>query len=545
MLNKKTGENILLTGIIAFLYFSTGKLSLDLLFGHNIVNLGVFAPEGLALAFALYYGKKVWFGIFIGQFLLAYVNSIDIFSVFEISAINATEALIGIALFRRFGLDKELKTFRDIAGLVLIIVFVLQVFSSLLSNLSLLLHGQLQYDQFLYSAFSWWFGNVMGQLLFTPFLLLLLVHAKQIKVKEYLLYGVAFGIFLYFLEIQVAITNPFLLLSLTIPVLVVVVSRKGKLYGTLLSVVAATVSSYSVYKGTGAFYFGTETDNIINYNFFVLAHVATVFAAGILFEERKRYEEKLHLTIEQEVRKNEKQQFVMLQQNRLAQMGEMIGMIAHQWRQPLNHLSVINETLYYKYMNHKLNDEYMENFRKKSNRTIQQMSTTIDDFRNFFRPEKRKTAFCVNDVICYVLDIASSLFSHNDIAVVFNKKERYHAYGFPNEFGQSVLNILYNAQDALNGKGINNKYIEILLFQQEDTIILSIYDNAGGIPEDLINKIFDPYFSTKDNKNGTGLGLYISKIIIEEHMDGKLLVSNKKDGVCFKIYLPSIETSEE
>jgi integral membrane sensor domain MASE1 len=158
MLDVKRGKTILLTFGIAFLYFGTGKLSLDFLSGHNIVNLGVFAPEGLALAFALYYGKRVWFGIFIGQFLLAYFNDINIFSTVEISAINATEALIGIALFQKFKLDKELRTFRDIIGLVLIIVFVLQVFSSLLSNLSLLLHGDLQNEQFLYSTFSWWFG---------------------------------------------------------------------------------------------------------------------------------------------------------------------------------------------------------------------------------------------------------------------------------------------------------------------------------------------------------------------------------------------------
>ncbi|OQX59117.1 MAG: hypothetical protein B5M52_04105, partial [Helicobacteraceae bacterium 4484_230] len=157
-------KNILLTVGVAFLYFGTGKLSLDLLFGHNIVNLGVFAPEGLALAFALYFGRRVWFGIFMGQFLLAYYNNVNIFSSLEISAINATEALVGIALFYRFGLNRELKTFRDVFGLTFIIVFVLQVFSSLLSNISLLFHGQIVQEQFLHSVFSWWFGNVMGQL---------------------------------------------------------------------------------------------------------------------------------------------------------------------------------------------------------------------------------------------------------------------------------------------------------------------------------------------------------------------------------------------
>jgi signal transduction histidine kinase len=529
-------KNILLTLGIAFLYFETGKLSLDLLLGHNIVNLGVFAPEGLALAFALYFGRRVWFGIFIGQFLLAYYNNVNIFSSLEISAINATEVLIGIALFSRFKLDKELKTFRDILGLILIIVFVLQVFSAFLSNLSLLLHGQIVQEQFLHSTFSWWFGNVMGQLLFTPFLLLLLVYFRQINFKEYLLYGFAFGLFLYILEIRIAITNPLMLLSLTIPVLVMAVAYRGKLYGALMSVVAATVSSYSVYMATGAFYFGEKTDNIINYNFFVLAHIATVFVAGVLFEERKKYEKKLQQSIKQEISKNKKQQLLMLHQNRLAQMGEMINMIAHQWRQPLNHLSLVNQTLYYQYKKHELNDEKVEDFKEKSNKTIRQMSSTIDDFRNFFRPEKEKTDFCVNDVVRHVLDITVPMLKHNSIEVAFRYDQECYSYGFPNELGQGILNIVNNAQDALNEKGTDEKKIEIILHHQENRLVLSICDNAGGIEEGVIDKIFDPYFSTKSNKNGTGLGLYISKIIIEEHMKGRLLVSNKHNGACFKIY---------
>ena len=234
----------------------------------------------------------------------------------------------------------------------------------------------------------------------------------------------------------------------------------------------------------------------------------------------------------------------MLQQNRLAQMGEMINMIAHQWRQPLNHLSLINQTLYYQYANYKLNDEKMEDFKEKSHRTIRQMSSTIDDFRNFFKPDKTKTSFCVNDVIEHVLDIAAPMLHHKSIKVVFENKARYEVYGFPNELGQSILNIVNNAQDALSEKEMENKYIEVRLFSQGDEIILSIYDNAGGVPETILNKIFDPYFSTKSSKNGTGLGLYISKIIIEEHMNGKLLVLNKKDGVCFHIYLPAVKMSE-
>jgi len=531
--------------ILALLYFVTGKLSLDLLLGHNIVNLGVFAPEGIALAFALYFGRKVWPGIFMGQLLLALVNGIALLPALEISAINATEALIAIALFERFHLDRAVKSFRDMIGLVMLIVFVLQPFSSLFSNFALLLHGQIESSQFGHSLFSWWFGNVMGQLLFAPFLLQLFLHYRKMRMGEYLLYGLGFALFLYMLEIKVAITNPFLLLSFTIPVLVFVVSYRGKLYGMLLSVVVATVSSYSVYKATGAFYFGGESENIINYNLFVLAHIMTVLVTGILFEERQQYEEGLHLLIEEEVEKNRAQQLFMLQQNRLAQMGEMINMIAHQWRQPLNHLSLLNQTLLYQYKKGKLDGEKMEGFVEKSAKTITQMSATIDDFRNFFRPDKHKVTFCINDVIDHVLEITAPLVTHYGIAVDVESPVPCYTYGFPNELGQGIMNILYNAKDALNERDISGKRIIISLHDEEERVSLSICDNAGGIPDEVFEHIFDPYFSTKENKNGTGLGLYISKIIVEDHMNGTLRVSNHNGtGACFTIILPAAKRAE-
>jgi signal transduction histidine kinase len=229
----------------------------------------------------------------------------------------------------------------------------------------------------------------------------------------------------------------------------------------------------------------------------------------------------------------------MLHQNRLAQMGEMINMIAHQWRQPLNHLSLINQTIYYQYKNNKLNEQKVENFKRKSDITINQMSSTIDDFRNFFSSEKIKKVFLVNDVINHVLDIISPMLKDKNIEVSFKSSGKYYSYGFPNELGQSVLNIVYNAKDALNEKETKSKIIQINLLERSEKIIISIEDNAGGISEDIINNIFDPYFSTKTSKNGTGLGLYIAKIIVEEHMGGELLVSNKNEGAHFEIYLDS------
>ena len=227
----------------------------------------------------------------------------------------------------------------------------------------------------------------------------------------------------------------------------------------------------------------------------------------------------------------------LLQQAKLAQMGEMVSMIAHQWRQPLNLLSLINQTVIYKYEAKKLDDTVIKNFKEKSSSVIQQMSSTIDDFRNFFKPEKEKILFCINDVIDHVHDITAPIYAQKNIIIKHEIEKVYSTFGYPNELGQCILNIVNNAQDALVDCDKEEKKIIITLQKEKSDILLSIIDNAGGIPLDIMHKVFDPYFSTKLDKNGTGLGLYISKIIIDEHMQGKLSVSNTKDGACFQIQL--------
>lgn len=279
------------------------------------------------------------------------------------------------------------------------------------------------------------------------------------------------------------------------------------------------------------------------YVYFINLNLAKEIAQRKSIQEKlSQLNTSLENRVKKEVEKNKKQQLLMLQQSRLAQMGEVINMIAHQWRQPLNHLSLINQTLYHQYTKQKLTDENVEHFRKKSNDTIQQMSSTIDDFRNFFKPEKKKVNFCINDAIRHALEVSAPMLKDNSIEVIFHEKEPYYVYGFSNELAQSILNILYNAQDTLLGKETEDKHIDIFLVQEEKYTLLSIQDNAGGIPEEIIEHIFDPYFSTKGEKQGTGLGLYISKIIVEEHMNGKLTVLNKEKGACFNISLPSLKT---
>jgi len=212
-------------------------------------------------------------------------------------------------------------------------------------------------------------------------------------------------------------------------------------------------------------------------------------------------------------------------------------MIAHQWRQPLNILSVLSQSIVFKYKLGQLDADKVDHFSKNSDKQIQQMSKTIDDFRNFFKPEKEKINFCINDTVIHSIDMLNPVFSSYDLIVKYENRDKLYSNGFPSELGQALVNIINNAKDALIENKIANKVIVVDLEQKDNKAIITIRDNAGGIPKDIVNNIFDPYFSTKEEKNGTGLGLYMTKLIIEEHMEGKITVENRDGGAEFTIVL--------
>jgi signal transduction histidine kinase len=536
IVKNKRVETVSLIILLTFLYFITGEISLELLNGNDIVTLGVFAPEGIALAFALIFGRRILLGIFLGQFLLALFNDINFYATFSIALVNTLEALLAIIIFNTFQLDRGLKHLRDMLFLISIIVFVLQPFSSFLGNLGLYLNSEISLSDLPLSFFSWWFGNIMGQLLFTPFLLLLFTHDKKIQFLNYSIYGVIFAFYIYFLEFMLSISNPFLLLILNIPFVIYITAYKGMLYGTLMSVITAIVTSFAIYSGDMIFHFNT----ILNYNLFVLLYTFIVLFMGVLFEERKEYERKLKKKIEKEVTKNKEQQLLLMQQSRLAQMGEMVSMIAHQWRQPLNNLSLVNQLLLSKYTKGKLNDDAISYFKENSKKQITLMSNTIDDFRNFFKAEKKEVVFQVNDIIEQILEILEPMYSNHQIKTQFivDKSLSYEIKNYPNVLSQAILNLLNNAKDALSEKeDVSEKKIVIELYKKDNNVYIEIKDNAGGIAPDIIDKIFDPYFSTKEKKNGTGLGLYMSKMLLEEQLGGTISVHNENAGANFIIIL--------
>ena len=246
--------------------------------------------------------------------------------------------------------------------------------------------------------------------------------------------------------------------------------------------------------------------------------------------ELKELNENLEEMVSNKTDENMQQLELMQRQNKMASMGEMIGAIAHQWRQPLNEIGISIQNLKYDYEDGLVDEAFLLEFIRKNKEVIQFMSTTIDDFRNFYRVDKTKELFDVKDAVEKTLSLQMAQLINHNIGVFIDGKS-FEVDGFRNEFQQVVLNLINNAKDALLENSIENAKIFISL--NERMIVVS--DNGGGIEDEVLERIFEPYFTTKEQGKGTGMGLYMSKMIIEENMNAKISAVNIQDGVEFRM----------
>jgi len=294
------------------------------------------------------------------------------------------------------------------------------------------------------------------------------------------------------------------------------------------------------------------TSSIIIFLFFSL--VANIFAIILgkhidkFFKEynkeiqEKRLElENLNETLEkrvlQEVQKRAEQERILIEKSKFIALGEMISNIAHQWRQPLSELSAIMLNIKFRYAMKKLDTRTMSQKSKEAEKLLDYMSSTIDDFRNFFKPDKSKKYFSLKRSLDEVLNIIGKTIQNQNICLNIEIDEDIKILGYKNEFEQVILNILSNAKDALISTKTGNPYIHISVKKSLDCVKIYIDDNGGGIKLEPIDKIFEPYISTKEESDGTGIGLYMSKIIIEKNMQGKIIAYNTKAGASFIIVL--------
>jgi len=279
--------------ILALVYFVSGKLSFMIAGNDLVVTIVYFASEGFALAAVLIFGRKLWLGIFFGQLILALSTNMHFYPAILISAVNSIEALIAVSLFNYFGLDKSLKHLRDVIGLLLLIVLVLQPFSSILGNFILLVFDVSNSSSFYKNVFSWWFGNAIGQILFTPFLLLLYAHGKDLSLRDVTLTVCFFLVLNYLILVLFPIKSLPILLCLTMPIVVLIAAFRNITTAYIATIIIAIIALYATFKGTGVFQHHSNIDNIIDLNFYILSHILLVLIIGTLFDEKRVVEEKL------------------------------------------------------------------------------------------------------------------------------------------------------------------------------------------------------------------------------------------------------------
>ena len=247
--------------------------------------------------------------------------------------------------------------------------------------------------------------------------------------------------------------------------------------------------------------------------------------------EEKTYElkllnENLEKEIEDEVEQNRQKDNMLFQQSKMASMGEMMENIAHQWRQPLSFISTSASGIKLHKEFNTLSDELLDEAIENIMNSTQFLSNTIDDFRDFYKTDKVKSKFNVKEILEKTLKLTSSRFTNRAIKVIKDIDEIF-IFGFENELIQVLVNILNNARDELEKLPNDERFIFVTLKQKEDKVIISVKDNAGGVNEKIINRVFEPYFTTKSDEKGTGIGLYMSNEIITKHFNGKIYVQNE------------------
>ncbi len=251
----------------------------------------------------------------------------------------------------------------------------------------------------------------------------------------------------------------------------------------------------------------------------------------------------LDLRVQVEIKKNQEKDLLLQRQSRLAGMGEMIGNIAHQWRQPINALGLILSDLEDAALYGECNLSYIHSSVGKSKAIIQKMSRTIDDFRHFFRADRSLEAFSLHKATLECLNLVDASMRNNNINISVQVEHDVQVSGYSNEYSQVLMNILSNARDAIIDQKVAAGQISIEISEDDEFGIHAITDNGGGIPQDILSRIFEPHFTTKEH--GVGIGLYMTLICVEKNMNGKISAENVPSGARFTICLPKAKSGAE
>jgi signal transduction histidine kinase len=254
-------------------------------------------------------------------------------------------------------------------------------------------------------------------------------------------------------------------------------------------------------------------------------------------DELRRLNGELEERVALEVRKSREKDHIMAHQARLAAMGEMLSNISHQWRQPLNNVSLIVQNLQLEFEANELSKESCRGYVQECIGLLGYMSRTIDNFRAFYHPDQERQVFALLPAISDAVALIRNDLESHGIAVEVVNEQDSQVNGYRNEFAQVLLNIIVNAKEAIQLRQPSDPFISIVCTHQDGSALITVADNGGGIDPELLDKIFDPYFTTKFKSQGTGVGLYMSKMIIEKHMGGSITLANSASGSVVSIQL--------
>lgn len=242
--------------------------------------------------------------------------------------------------------------------------------------------------------------------------------------------------------------------------------------------------------------------------------------------------------VDLEVSRNLEKEKMLVRQAHFASLGEMVNAIANQWRQPLNVIGILIQDLEETYREKELDEEYLVDITRRSMREIEHLAKTINVFRNFFTTEKKVRVFWIEDIFRDLENLLEASMKYDNIDLEFSIKNNSIITGYPNDLKQSLINIVNNAREAILNRGKPGGKIDIQAHSDSHYVYITIGDNGGGIPADVFDRILEPYFTTKSEEMGNGIGLYITQSIIESSLDGELIYENVDDGAQFTIRLP-------
>ena len=306
----------------------------------------------------------------------------------------------------------------------------------------------------------------------------------------------------------------------TIPaseVITIVNSWNNVKFQTSIDYTIVWILTFVVFFSIIAFIHRTVTLNILNKKLKYTVEEKT--------KELRYLNENLQITIDKKTKELLEKEAILNQQAKMAAMGEMIENIAHQWRQPLSVISTISSSLKIKKEMNILDDKEFYEALQNINKTSEHLSNTIDDFRNFFSPNKEMNKFYVSQLIKKSKDLIKSRFDKFNIKVIENIDD-IEILSYQNELFQVILNLFSNSIDVLSSNEIEDKIIHIKIYQDENNLCIEFLDNGGGIKDEFINRVFEPYFTTKHKSQGTGIGLYMSLQIVTKHLNGEISVKN-------------------